>query len=433
MCALLGMEAASASVTNRWIERDSAQAIDERIRRDFPYTMEDGLQLLQERNPQLTADDMRRLANEKLIETKIIDGQERMYRKSPRNLPLLMVPRDGSKVLRGASASASRQAYADTIIKASRSELSQGARHKIHYKMWIDVPYIDDLKGDTLRVWMPIPKNSWRQNRLSVTTNIDKAQIYGDEPGTYHTGIYMQRPVNTGENSRFEIDVEYVARGVYFDPDSIMANIKPYVHNDEYERYTQLELPHIIDMGEIARKIVGNENNPFKQSEMVYEHIVTHYPWAGAREYSTIECIPQYVVDRGYGDCGQVALLYISLMRSLGVPARWESGWMLVPGEVGIHDWAEVYFEGVGWVPVDVSFGRYANSTDSAIRNFYSTGIDAYRMAANSGICGELGVAKRFVRSETVDQQVGEVECSKGNLFYPLWDYGLKLISVKDF
>jgi len=48
-----------------------------------------------------------------------------------------------------------------------------------------------------------------------------------------------------------------------------------------------------------------------------------------------------------------------------------------------------------------------------------STGIDAYRMAANSGVCGPLLPAKRFVRSETVDQQAGELECSRGNIYYP--------------
>ena len=125
------------------------------------------------------------------------------------------------------------------------------------------------------------------------------------------------------------------------------------------------------------------------------------------------------MVREGHGDCGQVSLLYISLMRTLGVPARWESGWMMHPGEVNYHDWAEVYFEGTGWVPVDVSFGRYDNASAPRARRFYSTGMDAYRMAANSGVCKPLVPAKRYVRSETVDQQAGELECSRGNIFYP--------------
>ena len=122
---------------------------------------------------------------------------------------------------------------------------------------------------------------------------------------------------------------------------------------------------------------------------------------------------------------------YISLMRSLGVPARWESGWMLHPGETNLHDWAEVYFEGIGWVPVDTSFGRYRGADDEEIVNFYSHGIDAHRFASNTGVCGELYPAKKYVRSETVDFQVGEVETGKANLFYPAWDSDLEIISIE--
>ena len=163
----------------------------------------------------------------------------------------------------------------------------------------------------------------------------------------------------------------------------------------------------------------------------MYNYIITKYPWAGAREYSSIECIPQFVLAENHGDCGQVALLYISIMRTLGVPARWESGWMLHPGQKNLHDWAEVYFEGVGWVPVDPSFGRYIGAENKATQKFYSTGMDQYRFATNIGVCGQLYPTKKYLRSETVDFQMGEVECSKGNLFYPGWKKKLEIIESK--
>lgn len=30
---------------------------------------------------------------------------------------------------------------------------------------------------------------------------------------------------------------------------------------------------------------------------------------------------------------------------------------MMHPKAWNLHDWAEIYFEGIGWVPVDQSFG----------------------------------------------------------------------------
>ena len=104
---------------------------------------------------------------------------------------------------------------------------------------------------------------------------------------------------------------------------------------------------------------------------------------------------------------------------------------MLHPGEKNYHDWAEVYFEGIGWVPVDVSFGRYTASGNPDVRTFCSHGQDIYRFASNSGVGGELYPPKRYVRSETVDFQAGEVETSRGNLFYPLWNSHLEIIKIE--
>ncbi len=141
---------------------------------------------------------------------------------------------------------------------------------------------------------------------------------------------------------------------------------------------------------------------------MIYDWIATNFPWAGAREYSTIPNIPEYVVENRHGDCGQVALLYITLVRCLGIPARWESGFMLHPGAENYHDWAETYFEGTGWVATDPSFGR--STTGESLADYYKTGIDLYRFVVNKGVNGSFDPKKNYIRSETVDNQAGEVE-----------------------
>ena len=48
-------------------------------------------------------------------------------------------------------------------------------------------------------------------------------------------------------------------------------------------------------------------------------------------EYSTIENIPEYVLDNHKGDCGQVSLLFITLCRISGIPAHFQSGFMMHP------------------------------------------------------------------------------------------------------
>lgn len=415
----------------QWIESDSLSAIHSRLLRDFPSTFNDGALEIIKIYPQLNIDSIRSKVAKKYVEVMLIDGEERMFRKAVRNIGLLDPSLNGGWKHRGWNASPARISYADSIIRHSEGNLSQGGAHKIKLRYSIDVPYNELIAGDTLCVWMPYPIETIRQPRVDLISTSQNDYIIASANGSAHRTLFMKAPVVENDTTHFEYVVEYIARGQYFSPSYIESNIRPYdKENEEYIRYTSFPAPHYINLDSLASVIVGNEDNPYHQSELVYDYIINHYPWAGAREYSTIPCIPLYVVEQGHGDCGQVALLYISLMRSLGVPARWESGWMLHPGELNYHDWAEVYFEGVGWVPVDVSFGRYTSSENPLIQKFYSTGIDSYRFATNTDVSQTFYPQKKYIRSETVDCQAGEVETSKGNLFYPAWDQKLEILSV---
>lgn len=423
----------SSAAQPSWLEADSTSAIAARTRADFALTLDDALAAVREEYPEVTEADIHDFIARRYMEARIIGDTLRIHRKSPRNLKLLNPEMNGGASCRGDRASAGRISYVDSVIAFTEGRNELGGAHEVTYTFRINVPYHEATAGDSLRVWMPVPMETERQSKPEILSASPAEYILSGNDATVHSTIYFSAPApaHEGDTARFEYTARFVTRGQYFTPETIKARIKPYDKNSgDYRRYTAVEAPHIVRLDSLAKAITGTETNPFIQSELVYDYIISRYPWAGAREYSTIGCIPEYVIREGHGDCGQVTLLYISLMRTLGVPARWESGWMLHPGEKNLHDWAEVYFEGVGWVPVDVSFGRYTTSPSAAVQNFYSHGMDAHRFASNRGICGELIPAKRFVRSETVDFQLGEVETSKGNLFYPAWNQTLKLIDI---
>ena len=53
---------------------------------------------------------------------------------------------------------------------------------------------------------------------------------------------------------------------------------------------------------------------------------------------------------------------------------------MMHPDEVNLHDWCEVYYEGIGWVPLDMSFKHSETQATCNEKEYYITGIDAYRL-----------------------------------------------------
>lgn len=67
--------------------------------------------------------------------------------------------------------------------------------------------------------------------------------------------------------------------------------------------------------------------------------------------------------EKCYGNCTDFHALYLSLLRSLGIPCRFEIGaWLhddgkTTEGVVGYHCWALSWDEKNGWFPVDISEG----------------------------------------------------------------------------
>ena len=86
------------------------------------------------------------------------------------------------------------------------------------------------------------------------------------------------------------------------------------------------------ELRKLSQQIVGDETNPCLKAKKCYDWIADHIKYSYAIEYSTIRNISDYCRSKGYGDCGQEALLFISLCRLNGVPARWQSGWNTFPG-----------------------------------------------------------------------------------------------------
>ena len=198
------------------------------------------------------------------------------------------------------------------------------------------------------------------------------------------------------------------------------------------------EAPHVVftpELRALSERIAGEETNPARKARKFYDWIAANIQYSYAIEYSTIRNLSDYCRTRGYGDCGQEALLFMTLCRLNGIPARWQSGWNTFPGAKTIHDWCEIYLAPYGWMPVDPYQGiwamRYADTlTDEQkreVRDFYFGGLDYYRMAANSDHNQELTPPKQSFRSDDVDFQRGELEWHGHNIYFDQYSYKLEL------
>lgn len=411
------------------VQIDSIKQIMQRIRADFTMTPEEGVAEIRKRMPDVTDSQIAQWKSERKLEVMNIDGQECWFRKSVRNLWLLAgefaKEQDQEK-------QESYDFYHSHYLTAMQSVPdANGVRNWQHARITFTLDVDADAvpAGETLRVWMPIPYENLRQHNVKYEQGNRPATF---SEGSKHHTVYMEAKAEKGKPTHFEYTFSYDVGERHIAKQDVLALLRPYdKQSDLYKRYTASEGRHIVitdSLRQLALSIVGNETNPVLQANAIYRWIGHQFPWAGAREYSTLDNIPEYVLLNRHGDCGQVALLYITLTRSLGIPSRWESGYMLHPGALNFHDWAETYFEGVGWVPTDASFGRTV--VDTPLEDYYATGLDVYRMASNEAVGQPLSPAKKYIRSETVDFQSGEVEWRGGNLYYDKWKSHLNLDSM---
>lgn len=425
----------------------------DRIRIDFNRDDSTVFAQLQKYYPQVTREDMAKWEEGRILECMVIDGEKRYFRNSARNV--FRIDEEAEKLYNQTHPYSPDplDVFVDEsvtkVLKASRRSgkaLVEPEKLKIRYS--ISVKPDEVPAGEVVRVWMPYLQSEDMYKNIKLLGTSQPDYIISPE-GYAHRSIYMEKVAEAGKRTEFWYEMSFTAYHKFndFDPE----DVKPYDTESElYKANTAERAPHIVfsdRIKNITDSLVKGETNPYLKSVKIFDWICDHFPWASAREYSTIDNIPEYVITNDHGDCGQVGLLFITMARCAGIPAKWESGWMLHPMEINLHDWVRVYYEGIGWVGVDPSFGRVIlkdelqenaprgrvipgaerSKTDSDYFYYYTHGMDAWRFIVNTDYSQPFYPAKIHPRSETVDFQRGEVEWRGGNLYFGRWNYDMEV------
>lgn len=437
---------ASALIDSLMTEKDTTEAFTRkllftrdslhRVSLDFNRTREEVVEWIKE-NRLFTPSDslLDKWEQEKTLEFRIIDGEKRYFRNAAANIFRVDA---SARALTHVPAPKTDTPLDALLVEAFEKKIKSDTKGKyllpektikFHYTLTVNADAVSN--GDTLRAWLPFPrKDISRQTNVQLLAASQPDYILSDDK-TAHTSIYMEQKAVGDKPTVFWVEFETTSRGEWFDLSEI--EVAPYDKSSTlYQTYTAEREPHTrfsARLRDVTDSITRNARTPVETLQAIYRHIAGNYPWASALEYSTIANIPEYTLENQKGDCGQVTLLLVTMLRYKGIPARWQSGWMTHPGHVNLHDWAEVYFEGTGWVPVDISFGRGEPVPIQPGREFFMSGIDSYRLYINSDYSGSFYPEKRFPRSETVDFQRGEVESGQWNLYFDRWKYKNSLSS----
>ncbi len=106
---------------------------------------------------------------------------------------------------------------------------------------------------------------------------------------------------------------------------------------------------------------------------------------------------PAETLEKNSGSCRDFATLFMEACRSLGLAARFVSGYMYsseITGRMSMHGWTEIYLPGAGWIGFDPSWGILADS------HYFAVAVTRHSEHAPPISGTYVGTPRTFLRSQ---------------------------------
>lgn len=406
------------------------------IRRDFRLGRAELFERVGAMVSRLSPEEFDRWIEEGRFDRRTIDGEERFFGSSVANL-FFRYPELETRRIPPKRTGALPEAYWRNAEAIRGAAVEEGVPYvlpkRFRVRMHLEVAREAVKAEERVTAWLPVPRRYPFQYGFDLSRTMGRVLALAGEESPIRS-VQLEQVADGVRGPRFEIEYEYTSQGVWFDleagrwqrPEPDAVGLAAFLGESPHVRFTPA-------MRQCAERVGAGETNGVRLARRYYEWIAGRFRYSYAPEYATIRDLAERCRVEERGDCGQVALLFMTLCRLSGIPARWQSGWAIFPGDETIHDWCEIHLAPWGWVPVDAYMGMYAMQYATALtprqreqlRDFYFGGLTQYRMAANRDHCQELWPAKRSIRADPVDFQRGEAEVGGRNLDFGKFDYGL--------
>ncbi|MFT4313230.1 MAG: transglutaminase-like domain-containing protein [Candidatus Woesearchaeota archaeon] len=217
------------------------------------------------------------------------------------------------------------------------------------------------------------PQQTLRQQILSQETH---PQPFSANESSFH--FYFTSPLNTTQS--FAVESELRTSRSYV-PITQKVDFPLGTIPTEYQKY--LQYTDLINTNSQiqakARELAGDSDDLFEVAHTIAHWVRSHIEYNLSSIVVEASQPATWVFENRKGVCDELTTLYISLLRSLGIPARYVTGNAYTTSDLFdepwvLHAWAEVYFPEFGWVPFDLTYGQFGFIDATHIE--YTTGVD---------------------------------------------------------
>jgi hypothetical protein len=201
-----------------------------------------------------------------------------------------------------------------------------------------------------------IPSITPHQKVISMEFDSQYAESFSDAYGNRYAKFVCMTDLSPGAKIDIQIQYQVEVMGQHFD----LSQCRGMLLNESInaERYIESDAKPIIDL---AERLAQGKSCICKKSEAFYNFVADNMHHAG---YDPNDIGALMALKCLSGDCVEYSDLLVALNRAAGIPARTVEGltgctYQGYDAGNNKHCWLEVHFPGIGWVPVDPTWGRY--------------------------------------------------------------------------
>ena len=258
-----------------------------------------------------------------------------------------------------------------------------------------------DMEKEDL-VYVVLPRNDTYQQAFLLESNYEPERIGEDEEGNVFAVFRIS--LRPEERAWINMTFRVVVRSYRIDLDYSYAHWPPYEVVSKYTSGTLYWNVKNETIRKIAERVAGELQNPAAIAEELAAWVSSHVQYEPRGERSGADRAIMTVggEEKIVGDCSEVADVYVTMARYLGLPARSVYGFLLedVPqvywlntsieeeGEEilahwGGHTWPQVYIPPWGWIDVEMLEGFVPKVGDYSWRHILFA-VESRRITAAS-------------------------------------------------
>ncbi|MCL4415505.1 MAG: transglutaminase-like domain-containing protein [Actinobacteria bacterium] len=249
--------------------------------------------------------------------------------------------------------------FSSTTTSTKADNQNKNGNWKDEIQISFDMDYRFNISGDISKIIFVavIPKDyKDRQKIINTEYSIKPERIFNDGPDTYAEFMINNPASNFEINimdeiilSQYGLDTAFNAENKDFDTENLSSYkiAEKYIEsNDE-------------DIKKVARTFEAEEI--YSLVQVIYNYVMDNMQWV---QYVPEDVGAKAALIEKQGDCTSYSDLFIALLRAYGIPARIIEGYTIDATELSIgHNWVEVYFDDIGWVPFDPTYDDNNGST----------------------------------------------------------------------